>query len=208
MAHKLTDTVSWYMPIYALYEQRLRSKSDISDHMPRLKAFVELLKPRRIIELGVSTGNSTLSFLTGFGAEDYRCKLYSVDMSPIHGELASWQDKIPEWKFILSKDLPMPPELPSQARIIFIDTEHNYPQCIAEIREYAPHLQQNGVMLFHDTDDGMNFGVKKAMLEFAAKFEYFCHFWTGNYGLGVLYRRSEAARIDRVIAHINTLVQK
>lgn len=204
--HKLTDTASWYMPIYALYEQRLRSHSDISEHMPRLKAFVERLKPRHIIELGVSTGNSTLAFLAGFGAEDYPCRLDSVDISPVHGELGDWVGKIPAWRFHQANDLPYYWELPSVANIIFIDTEHNYSQTIREINEYAPHLRRTGVMLFHDTDTRLGFTVNKAMLEFSSKYDWVCYFWPNNNGLGVMYRADYAERIGKVISYVNKVV--
>lgn len=205
--HPLNDTVSWYDPIASLYRQRCLSHSDISEHMPRLKIFVERLKPRHIIELGVSTGNSTLSFLVGMMSLK-KCLLQSVDIEPVHGELGEWIGKIPDWRFYQANDLPFHWNLSPVANIIFIDTEHNYSQTIREINEYAPHLLRTGVMLFHDTDSSTGFTVAKAMLEFAQKWGWLCYFWPNNNGLGVMYRSKYAEQIGKVIAAINREVKE
>lgn len=202
MADQLTDTVSWHVPIQELYLQRWQSHSDISEHMPRLRSFVERLKPRHIIELGVSTGNSTLSFLVGMMGLK-KCTLHSLDIAPVHGELGNWIGKIPDWRFYQTNDLPYYYKLPPTAGIIFVDTEHNYPQTIQEIRAYAPHLNRTGVMLFHDTDTKLGFTVNKAMLEYADKFGWLCYFWPNNNGLGVMYRDTYAEKIGKIIAAIN-----
>lgn len=200
--HPINDLVSWHAPILELYQQRCASHSDISEHMPRLRAFVEKIKPRHIIELGVSTGNSTLSFLVGMMSLK-KCTLHSLDIAPVHGELGDWVGKIPDWRFFQTSDLPYLWQLPPTASIIFVDTEHNYPQTIQEIREYAPHLNRTGVMLFHDTDTGRGFTVNKAMLEFANKYGWMCYFWPNNNGLGVMYHGKYAERIGKIITAIN-----
>lgn len=52
--------------------------------------------------------------------------------------------------------------------LLFIDADHSYPGCAADIAAYAPHVKPGGTILFHDCDDSGP-GVEKAVKEFAAK---------------------------------------
>lgn len=196
---------NWYAPIFALYEQGQRNYSDISEHLPRLKTFVDLLKPLNIIECGVRGGWSTIAFLAGLGILP-ESHLYSVDMADLEEPIRSWKNQIPPWTFVKSVDLPYPTWMPDQAQIIFIDTEHSHSQCSAEIREYSPHLAPNGIMLFHDTDDSGGFGVKRACQDFCGA-DWKFHNWTNNNGLGVIYRVSEQQYIEGIIEQISKFVR-
>lgn len=51
--------------------------------------------------------------------------------------------------------------------VIFIDADHSYEGCKADIDAWYPHMTKDGVMLFHDCDASSP-GVEKAVAEFAS----------------------------------------
>jgi predicted O-methyltransferase YrrM len=202
----IPDTVS--TSLNDLYTQRLHAHTDISEHLPRLKAFAELTQARNIVELGVRQGNSTLAFLIALRITGSH--LYSVDIDPIEGELKQFVGRIGQWDFRQQDDLPYPPFFPDQADIIFIDTSHELEQTRKEIAAYTPHLAPKGVMLFHDTDMKANphFGVMPAIVEFCYQHpsEWQTHFWSNNNGLGVLFRAVDSDLIHGLISTIDLTV--
>lgn len=197
----IPDTVS--NTLNQLYNERLQAKTDISEHLPRLKAFVELLKPHNVVECGVRQGNSTLAFLMAL--QSVSGHLWSVDIDPIAGEIKSFVGIIGQWDFRQSDDIPYPNFFPDQAEIIFIDTSHELEQTRKEIMTYWPHLAPKGVMLFHDTDMKANpqFGVTPAIVEFCFHHPTWqTHFWENNNGLCALYRGEDAEFINTIIRTI------
>lgn len=197
------DTIQWLEPIPALYVKRAQAESDIKDHLPRLKQFCEQLMPIHVIELGVREGYSTVAFLMALRTRPH-AHLYSVDIEPIFGELEEWLNRIDQWTFLVMPDMPYPEKLPVKADIIFIDTDHQLETTRAEIATYVPHLSEDGIMLFHDTARWRGFGVHQAIDEWTgAHTEWKSYFWEDCNGLGVLYRRIDADRIESIISKIN-----
>lgn len=54
-----------------------------------------------------------------------------------------------------------------QIDVLFIDADHSYEGCKADIAKYAPHVKEGGVILFHDCDETSP-GVVRAVKEFVA----------------------------------------
>lgn len=52
--------------------------------------------------------------------------------------------------------------------VIFIDGDHTYEGCKADIEAWYPYMKEDGVMMFHDCDDTSP-GVVQAFDEFVAK---------------------------------------
>lgn len=52
--------------------------------------------------------------------------------------------------------------------VLFIDGDHTYEGCRADIDSWYPHMAEHGVMLFHDCD-ATSPGVEKAVAEFVKK---------------------------------------
>lgn len=50
--------------------------------------------------------------------------------------------------------------------VLFIDGDHSYEGCRADIDSWYPHMAEHGVMLFHDADETSP-GVVEAVKEFA-----------------------------------------
>lgn len=55
--------------------------------------------------------------------------------------------------------------------VLFIDGDHTYEGCKADIDSWYPHMAKKGVMLFHDAD-ATSPGVVKAVEEFAKDHKY------------------------------------
>lgn len=55
--------------------------------------------------------------------------------------------------------------------VIFIDGDHSYEGCKADIDNWYPQMAKDGVMLFHDCD-ATSPGVEKAVAEFAEEHNY------------------------------------
>ena len=51
--------------------------------------------------------------------------------------------------------------------LLFIDGDHTYEGCSADIANWYPQMKKHGVMLFHDYDEPTSPGVFKAVNEFA-----------------------------------------
>lgn len=52
-----------------------------------------------------------------------------------------------------------------KVNVLFIDGDHSYKGCKADIQAWLPHLAENGVILFHDCDESST-GVLWAVSEF------------------------------------------
>lgn len=57
-------------------------------------------------------------------------------------------------------------DIPRIVDLLFIDANHSYEGCKADIENYAPHVREGGVMLFHDCDETSP-GVVQAVNEYA-----------------------------------------
>jgi predicted O-methyltransferase YrrM len=139
------------------YEKLCAGSSDIFEHLPTFVKAVGNLDATRVIELGVRSGVSTISWLY---ALENRGHLWSVDCSfpmPEEGELLLDPQGplgvIPWWTFILGYD--DWPEtlaaLPSLVDIVFIDTQHTYEQTLTELELYYPRVRPGGRIFLHDT---------------------------------------------------------
>jgi hypothetical protein len=53
------------------------------------------------------------------------------------------------------------------ADLIYVDADHSYGGCIADIQAFWPKLKPGGIMAFHDYDNERDYGVKQAVTEFA-----------------------------------------
>lgn len=58
-----------------------------------------------------------------------------------------------------------------EINVLFIDGDHTYEGCKADIDAWYPHMAKDGVMLFHDCD-ATSPGVVKAVHEFAKEHGY------------------------------------
>lgn len=119
---------------------------------------VERLVPGEIyLEIGVDQGKS-LSIARMVAKEGV--EVYGVDLRPdpeVPGTLFKQGD---------SSDIAM--QYDWTVKVLFIDGDHSYEGCKADIDAWYPKMAKDGVMLFHDCDETSP-GVVQAVEEFAAQ---------------------------------------
>lgn len=129
---------------------------------------VEKLKPDQVyLEVGVDKGKS-LSIARMVAKKGVH--VFGVDLRE--------DPKIPETIFIQNDSVKVAqwwgtvtamvniPKTEEKIDVLFIDADHTYEGCKADIDAWYPHMAEHGVMLFHDCD-ATSPGVVQAVKEFA-----------------------------------------
>lgn len=121
---------------------------------------VEKLKPGQVyLEVGVDKGKSLsvakMVAPPGVG-------IYGVDLRP--------DPKVEGTRFIQGNSQDVAAIWDGPIDVLFIDGDHSYEGCRADIASWYPHMADEGVMLFHDCDETSP-GVVQAVHEFAESFD-------------------------------------
>jgi predicted O-methyltransferase YrrM/GT2 family glycosyltransferase len=173
------------------FEYLCQAGTDISEHLPTFLELVLKSEAQTVIELGVRTGVSTIAWLYGLSFTGGH--LYSVDIDPAPAGINH-----ENWHFIRGDDLdPRTLEqLPDNADIVFIDTDHRYELTQAEIKEYSQRVVPGGYVVFHDINvkqfDHHVLGsqplypVRKAVLEWVEAEDLSITTYENCYGLAIV----------------------
>lgn len=131
-----------------MYGTACHQPSDIYEHLPVMHDLALQLGAQRIIELGVRAGLSTVAWLHAL--ERTEGHLWSVDINPAPLGLGQLSE---QWTFVQGDDCSpvVLDQLPGEADIVFIDTDHTYALTYAEVQTYLPRVVPGGVMVLHDT---------------------------------------------------------
>lgn len=121
-----------------------------------------------IVEFGVCHGMSTISFLAALETDRKGC-LWSVDIGDPLVPL-EWHESR-HWQFLKAHDLSSRVQdwLPADIDVLFIDAEHDYGSCKAELDMYVPRVRPGGVVLCHDTDPVETSGPAGALDAYCAE---------------------------------------
>lgn len=151
---------------------------DMEPHYPTLTRLAT--EATTIIEWGVRGGVSSWAFLDGLPENG---RLYSVDI--VNCIVPPRVSSDPRWVFIVGDDLDpeVLKQLPNQADLVFIDTEHTYDQAEAELREAIQFLPKRIVL--HDVNQPQ---MRRAVDEFCAVFNWAIVAYEEPYGLTTLER--------------------
>lgn len=193
------------------YAQCCTEPSDINEHLPTFVSAIDELNATRVIELGVRYGVSTIGWLYGLHGKGH---LWSVDCAfpgprPPDPVLRAAAEEIslldPQgvdgigvidyWTFILGYDTwpAVLDALPTEADIIFLDTNHVYAETLIELDLYGPRVRKGGRMYLHDTaltetiGDPVAFPVRTAMEEWCDVHDLSYTDNPNNSGLGTIY---------------------
>jgi predicted O-methyltransferase YrrM len=136
---------------------RVAGNSDISDHLNALFFLAASTRPRLIVELGTRGGESTRALLSAAALSD--ATLLSVDIADCSGLDLPYRER---WRFQKVDDIKFGLEgfkpwcaqegLEPSIDVLFIDTSHQYEHTKEEIRVWSPHLSEDGLMIFHDSN--------------------------------------------------------
>ncbi len=112
---------------------------------------------QRYLEVGVDKGKSlsVAKMVAQKGVE-----IFGVDLLD--------DPKVPGTNFIQgdSKKVSKDWNMTKKINVLFIDGDHTYEGCKADIEAWLPHMIEDGVMLFHDCDETSP-GVVRAVEEFS-----------------------------------------
>lgn len=136
----------------------IREKSltltDINEHLETIFNETVKLQPKLIVELGVRGGESTFVFERA--ASMSNSNLLSVDIEDI-----DFKSDYAKWQFYKGDDIELGKNfvkfakengLPEKIDVLFIDTSHEYKHTVDEINVWFPHLSENSIVMFHDTN--------------------------------------------------------
>ena len=138
------------------------------EYVECLYDLTERSKRMRMAELGIMYGMSTISFL--YSLRNRGGSLLSIDID-IRGKTLEavgrsgmdfmWSPhEADSVKFGESLD---PDE---KFDLIYVDSNHTYEHCRKEIEVWYPHLQEGGMMAFHDISAGQGGEIFRAISEF------------------------------------------
>lgn len=168
--------------------EQARHGSDINEHLVRLYDLAVQLGSRKVIELGVRTGCSTVALLESVHATGGH--LYSVDIDPCDRakELMRNYGLDARWIFTLSDDIQFGLAWPKEDLVdmVFVDSSHAYDHTTREISIFEPLIRPGGVMAFHDTESCRD-GVLRPIEEFLrTRPDYKFENYLNNNGLGIM----------------------
>lgn len=176
------------MMLADLYTLRAKEESDIHEHLPRFVDLCVELEAKKVIELGVRSGVSTVGWL--YGLEQTDGHLWSVDTAPAPDLPAE------RWTFIRGNDIDpdIVNQLPDNVDVVFIDTSHAADHTARELEAYLPKVRAGGRIVLHDTEvqhpDHVNvdppFPVKTAIQQFTDMHRLFWSNHPNNNGLGII----------------------
>lgn len=127
--------------------------TDISSHLPTIFFYTLMQNPQIIVESGVRGGQSTKAFRKAL--QFLNAKLIGLDIDPI---CASSYSNIENATFITLDDLQFTKFYTrsvyreSPIDVVFIDTSHQYEHTLQEINIFAPLLNKDGLIIFHDSN--------------------------------------------------------
>lgn len=152
-------------------------KLDTHAHLPFLKEHAK----GNVLEIGVHCGISTTALLAG--VEENGGHLWSVDVHPSCRYV--WYGH-PQWTFVCpwAGDIPSP-DLPLD--LVFIDGDHSFEGCMADLITWVPKVKKGGMILLHDADTASFPGVQLAIREFCGKNALTHELRPGSHGLEVIY---------------------
>jgi predicted O-methyltransferase YrrM len=151
----------------------VKHETDINYFMLLLRQYVAeramYVQTYNIVELGVRTGNSTISFLSGLTRAN-NGKLFSCDIDPCEHAISyiNSANLSSRWEFTQIDSISYADLYKDTIDLVFIDTDHTYELTKKELEIWSPKLKNGGRIILHDTlsrPDGVGIAVK----EFAEK---------------------------------------
>lgn len=137
--------------------ERMNINTDISSHLDTLYLKALEMNPKRIVELGVRSGESSRMF--SYVAQETNCEVFGLDIDTCDYSF------VHNGKFFQGDDCKFANYYPiiygtKNIDILFIDTSHYYDHTVQEIRSWFPHLSDKSLVIFHDTNLGTRYTRK------------------------------------------------
>lgn len=137
------------MNLNYLVESTYTGTIDISQHLLTLHALTVSLKAKKILELGVRDGNSTLAFLLGLSVTEGHLTSVDINETPL---LREKFNTFKNWNYTISDSLVFlknhKPETPYD--IVFIDDWHDGEHVSKELNYIENFITPSSLILLHD----------------------------------------------------------
>jgi hypothetical protein len=176
-------------------------------HIPFAFWIVEVMRPRRFVELGTHSGNSFGAFVQAATALSLEGEFYAVDHWQGDTHAGNYDDTVyhdvkryfdaryPGRATLMrmSFDEAQPRFEDGSIDLLHIDGLHTYEAVKHDFENWLPKLSDRGVVLLHDTNVRENdFGVFRLLDELSARFQVFE--FLHSHGLGIVQTGVKAAK--------------
>jgi len=127
-------------------------KTDVHDHLPRLRELAQY----NVLEIGVRFGASTAALLTG--VEEKGGHVWSIDIEPCDFARSLFEGN-PRWTFIRGDSKEVFVDL-RHIDLLFIDGDHSYEGVLADLRLYGPLAR---TIALHDYHRWNSYAIPRAV---------------------------------------------
>ncbi|MGA1046120.1 MAG: class I SAM-dependent methyltransferase, partial [Phycisphaerales bacterium] len=198
----------------ALVPRRVVHPFAFAGHLPFVLWLVPRWRPRRIVELGVHTGNSLFAFAQAAAelrADGHPCEVFGVDTWQGDEHSGRYGEEILETVSRVAKaDHPEGLELvratfddavtrfgPGSIDLLHIDGFHTYDAVRHDFETWRDRLSDRSVVLMHDVcvTDRADFGVHRFWEEIRQRHPHAT--FTHAHGLGVLFTGTKLGVLER-----------
>lgn len=153
----------YYEPL-DIFEKLINNPSEMTEHENAfLCGVIRQVKPKKILEVGIAAGGSTICIMNCLQKLDMNCKLYSCDLNTEYyrdaakntgyllKDLKENFNNLHNHKFYLGDCLPVfIDEIGGDIDLVLIDTVHALPGEILDFLICLPYLSENAVVVLHD----------------------------------------------------------
>lgn len=118
---------------------------------------------KKVIEIGVDTGMSSIFMLKASALKNYEITIYGIDINPNAGFLVSQNctnEEMSKWKFFGGKTSRNIVDIlgPDKIDVAFIDGMHAHPGPLLDFLYLFPFFRDDAIVLFHDVDTYLQIG--------------------------------------------------
>jgi Methyltransferase domain len=186
-------------PITLMLPERIVAPPPWVGHIPFAFWMIDVMRPRRFVELGTHSGNSFCAFLQAAAAARAAGEYFAVDHWQGDGQAGGYDNEIyedlkryVETRYHRSSALlrmPFDQALAGFADrsvdLLHIDGLHTYEAVRHDFDAWLPKMSERGIVLLHDTAERQrDFGVYQLFAELAERYPTFQ--FVHSHGLGVV----------------------
>tara|TARA_R100001244_G_scaffold132165_1_gene107374 strand:+ start:698 stop:1375 length:678 start_codon:yes stop_codon:yes gene_type:complete len=190
------DIVKEYPSVLTI--PKFRPHSTWESHYPFAFFLVDVLRPKKIVELGVYFGGSFLAWCQIVKKLNLNTKCIGIDAWEGDKNMGDLEEGVYE-SLVKSRDSDFPEQIllkkyfdealddieDNSIDILHIDGLHTYDAVKNDFIKWLPKMSNSGVVLFHDTQvEKEDFGVKKFWSEISQ--QHFSFEFHHGFGLGIL----------------------
>lgn len=169
-------------------------------HIPFAHEFIRLIRPNIFVELGTHNGGSYFSFCDSVKTYNLPTSCYAIDTWEGEEHAGRYGESVFEFvqKYNDNNFKPFSNLIRKRFEVVLqqfednsidlihIDGFHSYEAVLNDYETWKPKMDNNGVMLFHDTCvERKGYGVKKFWSELESQYPSQCYNFHHSHGLGV-----------------------